>query len=73
METIKDLSKKQTTENLLQFYANAQATWFECSGNFKSGKNRFFMDTYAGELKERGIDVDKVELPLGQWNGEGSY
>ena len=73
METIKDFSKKQTTANLLQFYANAQVTWFECSGNFKSSQNKFFMDAYVDELQSRGINLEEVELPIGEWNGDGSY
>ena len=73
METLKEKSKKQTTENLLQYYSNAKNTYMQCGGHFKAEKNYFFMTTYAEELISRGINVENAELPIGEFNGEGCY
>lgn len=74
-----------TTEELLQMYANANATC-SCGGHWKGDQNARLRKAYAIELETRGIAVPKgiydivnknfksnVEIPVGVFNGIGSY
>jgi len=79
-----DLKNTETNE-LLQMYANADATC-GCNGHWKGSQNERLRKEYAVELETRGIIVPKtlhekidksfvtsVELPKGVFNGKGSY
>lgn len=77
--------QKIETNDLLQMYANADATC-GCGGHWKGHQNERLMAKYALELEIRGIIVPKnllekldglvvpnVEIPKGIFNGKGSY
>lgn len=81
---IMELQKIQTND-LLQMYANADVTC-GCGGHWKGSQNERLRKEYATELEKRGIKVPKtlaekidksfvasVEIPKGQFNGNGSY
>ena len=73
------------TDELLQMYANADATC-SCGGHWKGSQNEYRRKEYAIELEKRGVIVPKtlaekldksftanVVIPKGQFNGKGSY
>lgn len=77
-------NNKLSTEQLLQFYANAKST-ASCGGHWKGERNDCLYESYALQLRERGIYVPKdipeilnksfiinVDVPKGIFNGEGS-
>ena len=81
MEQLKNLSN----DELLQMYANADATC-SCGGHHKGRMNELFREQYATELKTRGIVVPRnihekldknyqsnVVMPKGVFNGKGSF
>ena len=84
MKTLLELQNIETSE-LLQMYANADATC-GCGGHHKGNQNAILREKYATELETRGIIVPKnliqkidksfvasVEIPKGQFNGNGSF
>lgn len=77
--------KTISTEELLQWYANADSTC-SCGGHWKGEQNELRRLNYALELRNRGFIVPKdlteildkefisnVDIPKGIFNGEGSY
>lgn len=78
-------AQKIKTNELLQMYANADITC-GCGGHWKGRQNERLREEYANELEKRGVIVPKtlmqkidksfvssVEIPKGQFNGNGSY
>ena len=77
--------QKIKTDELLQMYSNADVTC-GCGGHWKGSQNERLRREYATELETRGVIVPKtltqkmdksfvasVEIPKGQFNGNGSY
>lgn len=77
--------KKISSNDLLQFYSNADSTC-SCGGHFKGMRNEQLREEYALELRKRGINVPKdlnekldksfksnIEIPVGIFNGKGSF
>ena len=66
---------KLSCAELMQWYMNAQETFYSCNGNNKANQNQRLANYYKELMVKYKIPIPSNDIcfVLGQFNGKGSY